>query len=290
MYKIINYNEEKDYNKDFYKVLNFIKELNEDYHYLYFHWSRWEWMFARDNLKETELSQIKFFYNDKDELDAVILFEDEPNTFFIIYKFIDNIREQLVDFIVENNLNSDIIVPRDELIVKLLKNKGYYNHGKYDPVSRFKLKDFEVPKIPGYSVVSLEEDYRLDQIHHVLWRGFNHGDEVDYSQDNLLSRQHMTSSPNFKKNYTFVAIKDDFYQSYSGIWYLKNTKTALIEPVATVPNHRRKGLAQACIYNSIIQVLNDGAKDIFVGSTQKFYFDIGFEEYDYAYKLSKQTQ
>lgn len=290
MYKIIDFKQEKNYNEDFYTVLNFIKELNEDYKYLYFHWSRWEWMFARDNLKESELSQIKLFYNDDNNLDGVVLYEDEPNTFFIIYKFKENIREEIVNFILKNKLSQNIILPRDGQMLKLLENEDYYNHGKYDPVSIFKLEEFEIPETPGYEIISLEEDYRLDQIHHVLWRGFNHGDEVDYSEENLLSRQHMTSSPNFKKNYTFVAIKDDKYQAYSGIWYMKNSNTALIEPVATVPNHRRKGLAKACIYNCIAQVLNEGAKDIFVGSTQKFYFDIGFEEYDYAYKLSKQAQ
>ena len=289
MYKIVSYNQDKNYNEDFYKVLNFIKDFNEEYQYLYYHWSRWEWMFARDNLKESELSQMKFFYNN-DKLEAVLLYEDEPNTYFVIYRFEESIRKEIVDYFIKSNLSHDIIIPRDEDMVKLLQECGYLNHGKFDPVSKFTLKDFEVPETPGYNIVSLARDYRLDQIHHALWRGFNHGDEIDYSEENLLSRKHMTSSPNFKKNYTYVAIKDDKYQSYSGIWYIKNTKTALIEPVATVPDHRRKGLAQACIYNSIKEVLKDGAKDIFVGSTQKFYFDIDFEEYDYAYKLSKQAQ
>ena len=73
MYKIVSYNQDKNYNADFYNVLNFIKDFNEEYQYLYYHWSRWEWMFARDNLEEKELSQMKFFYNN-DRLEAVLLY------------------------------------------------------------------------------------------------------------------------------------------------------------------------------------------------------------------------
>ncbi|MGD9964594.1 MAG: GNAT family N-acetyltransferase [Candidatus Izemoplasmatales bacterium] len=289
MEKIVKYNKDKSYNQQFFQVLNFIKGFNEDYQYLYFHWSRWEWMFARDSFEEKDLSKITIFYNN-DKIDAIILFEDEPNTYYLIYNFKDNTREKLIRYIVENHFSEDLVIPRDDKMISLLEEKGYSNLGKHDPVSRFKLNDFELPKTTGYIITSLVKDYQLDQIHQVLWRGFNHGDNIDYSEKSLLDRLHMTSSPNFKKEYTYVAIKDNSYKSYSGIWYLKNTKTALIEPLATVPLHRRKGLAKALVYKCIKAVKEEGAKDVFVGSTQKFYFDIGFEEFDYAYKFKKQTQ
>ena len=288
MEKIIKYNKDKNYNQQFFDVLNFIKEFNEDYQYLYFHWSRWEWMFARDDFEEKDLSKITIFYNN-DKIEAIILFEDEPNTYYLIYNFKDYIRKKLVRYILENNLSEDLVIPRDDKMINILEEKGYLNLGKHDPVSRFKLNDFDLPKITGYKITSLAKDYQLDQIHHVLWKGFNHGDNIDYSEKNLLDRLHMTSSPNFKKEHTYIAIKNNSYKSYSGIWYQKDSKTALIEPVATVPDHRRKGLAKALIYNCIKAVKKEGAKDIFVGSTQKFYFDIGFEEFDYAYKFKKQT-
>ena len=290
MEKIIKYNKDKSYNQQFFDVLNFIKKFNEDYQYLYFHWSRWEWMFARDSFEEKDLSKITIFYNNKEDIEAVILFEDEANTYYLIYDFKDNIREKLIKYVIKNNLSEDLVVPRDEKMIKILEDNRYINHGKHDPVSKFKIKNFELPNILEYKIKSLKDDYRLDQIHHVLWRGFNHGDNIDYSEKNLSDRLHMTSSPNFKKEYTYVAIKNNSYKSYSGIWYLKNSKTALIEPVATVPDHRKKGLAKTLIYNCIKAVKEEGAQDVFVGSIQKFYFEIGFEEFDYAYKFKKQTQ
>jgi hypothetical protein len=286
MYQVTNYPQKKGYTKEFFEVLNFLKALNDKYQYITFHWSRWEWMFARDGFDEMDLSTIAIFRQDN-EIKGLILIEDEPNLLFLIYEFEDYIREEILNYIIRNDLRQDLVVPEDELMINLLKDNRYYQTEWKEPVTKFSKGDFKVPEIEGYSIVSLERDYRLDQIHHALWRGFNHGDDIDYSKENLEGRRHMTSSPNFKKKYTYVAIKDGKYQSYAGIWYLNNTKTALIEPVATVPEHRRKGLAEACILNCIKVAKEDGAKDIFVGSNQPFYLHMGFEHFAWAYRFKK---
>jgi N-acetylglutamate synthase-like GNAT family acetyltransferase len=285
-YEIVNYPKDKGYSKTFYEVLNFLSELNENHECLHFHWSRWEWMFARASFQEEELVNNLMFY-ENGKLKGLILFEDSPEYFFVLYHQDKDLKEAMIEYIVNNSLEKDLIVPSDDFIIKLLEKQGYEKTDWIDPITRFSLEDFEIKSIPGYKIVSLAEDYRLDCIHHALWRGFNHGDEIDYSDENLLSRKSMTSSPHFKKEYTFVAIKDNQYQSYAGIWYIPNTKTALIEPVATVPEHRKKGLAQACILNCINAAKKDGAKDIFVGANMKFYLDMGFTPYQEAYRFKK---
>jgi predicted N-acetyltransferase YhbS len=155
------------------------------------------------------------------------------------------------------------------------------------PISWFSPKEIDLPKPQGYQIKSIEQDYRLEEVHHALWLGFNHGPDITYTQQELDDRKSMTSSPHFKKKYTFAAHHDNHYVAYAGIWFIEGSKTALIEPVATVPDHRRKGLAQACIYHAINEAKKDGAEAIFVGSNTKFYQDIGFKLYDASYRYTK---
>lgn len=285
MYDIIHYPENKTYGKYFHKVLDFLNQQNENQKYLFFHWSRWEWMFARGSFTKQDLSNNILFLKDG-IVKGLLIFEDEPDVYFAIYEDIKQLKIEMIDYFKQHYPNKDLIIAQDQEMIDLVIS-DYEKTDWIDPVTKFSLNNFEIPKTPGYKIVSLEEDYRLDQIHYALHRGFNHGDDVTYGEKELLERKNMTSSPHFKKRYTFVAIYDDKYVSYAGIWYKENTKTALIEPVATTPEHRRKHLARACIYSAIKAAIEDGAKHIFVGSNMNAYLNMGFKEFEYGIRFKK---
>jgi len=76
-----------------------------------------------------------------------------------------------------------------------LEEKGYEKTDRINPITRFPLDGYKIKEIKVYKIVSLEEDFRLDCIHHFFWRGFNRGGDIGYSLENLLSRKSMTSSP-----------------------------------------------------------------------------------------------
>jgi GNAT superfamily N-acetyltransferase len=286
MFQIKHYPKTKDYGKAFHELIRFLNRKNEEHRFIFFHWSRFEWMFARDNFKEEDLPNITLFY-EKEKIVGALIFEDELNPYFVIYDDRLELKQTIVTYLKSNEIKDELIIPQDDEMVQLLKLEGYIQTDWIDPVTRFSLEKLEMPETLGYEIKSLEEDYRLDQIHYALWRGFDHGDDVVYSDQNLNDRRHMTSSPHFKKRYTFVAVKDNQYVAYAGIWYMENSKTALVEPVATVPEHRGKGLARACIYHAIEAVRKDGAKDIFVGSNRSVYLNMGFTPFDYAIRFKK---
>ena len=128
-----------------------------------------------------------------------------------------------------------------------------------------------------YQILSFEEDYDVRKHHQCLWDGFNHEGMPSFDEESLSLRKRQIESPHFKKKYAYVATYNGQYVAFASIWYEKNTKIALIEPVATSPNHRRKGLAKALISKCVEAVKNDGATYIYVGSDQTFYLSIGFE-------------
>ena len=66
--------------------------------------------------------------------------------------------------------------------------------------------------------------------------------------------------------------------SYAGIWYVPENGFAYVEPVATDPDYRRKGLGAAAVLESLRRVQTEGAQIAWVGSDQEFYQAIGFEK------------
>jgi predicted N-acetyltransferase YhbS len=289
MYDVYHYPKEKGYQNDFFRVIDFLNNFNDKYEFIFMHWSRFEWMFGRDSFKAEDLENIAMFQKDGD-IKGILLFEDDPNdVYFAVYEDDDTLKKEMVEYFVKHHPESDMIIPEDETMKNLLANYGFEKTDWIDPVTKFSRIDFETPNTNGFEIIPLSEDYRLDQINYALHRGFNHGDDVDYSEKTLEERRHMTSTPNYNKDYTYVARYHGRFVSFVNLFYKKGTKSALVEPVATVPEHRRKYLARACIYKAIEAVRGDGAKEVFVGSNRDVYLNMGFQPFDQAtrYKRKK---
>ncbi len=73
-----------------------------------------------------------------------------------------------------------------------------------------------------------------------------------------------------------VKHKNGDFVAYSGIWLDHENEYAYVEPVATDPDHRRKGLGTAAVLECIRRCGNEGSKYAYVGSSQKFYLEMGF--------------
>jgi predicted N-acetyltransferase YhbS len=77
---------------------------------------------------------------------------------------------------------------------------------------------------------------------------------------------------------TVVAPHGNFV-SYCGMWYDKEAGFAIIEPVASDPDYRKMGLGKAAILEGIMRVGKLGASKVLVGSSQQFYYSIGFQPF-----------
>ncbi len=159
---------------------------------------------------------------------------------------------------------------------ELLATNGYkLIHA--EPVTIFSYsKKFPEIQLPGGFVkMSLAEENDLAKIHACLWQGFDHGPNPD---DDLDSRMLMQSGPNFSKELTTVikAPSGD-YACFAGMWYNLRNRYAYIEPLATVPAYRGKGLAAAAVTESMKKTKALGAENCFGGVFQ-FYHNLGFEK------------
>jgi predicted N-acetyltransferase YhbS len=122
---------------------------------------------------------------------------------------------------------------------------------------------------------SLQENNNLAKIDRVLWRGFNH--EGDPPPESMEDRKKAQSVPGFRKDLNIVvAAPDGHFVSYSGTWYEPINRYAYVEPVATDPDDRRRGLGRAAVLEGIRRCGELGATVAYVGSDLAFYRAIGF--------------
>lgn len=159
--------------------------------------------------------------------------------------------------------------------LELLSKKGY-TKVLHKPVKTFSYdKSFVDLKLPnGYKIISLEDENDLKKINICLWKGFNHGNNPD---DNIDGRLLMQSGPNFRKDLTTVIkAPNGDYACFAGMWFDEKNSYAYLEPLATVPEYRRMGLATIALTEGMKKTKALGATYCF-GGEAKFYTAIGFE-------------
>ena len=160
----------------------------------------------------------------------------------------------------------------------LLEERGYEATEWIEPNSRMLLdRPIELPEIPdGYSIQSLADENDLSKIHHVLWRGFDH--EGEPPPEGVTWREQMQDTPGFRPELNIVAVgPDGGYAAYAGLWYVEDNRMALVEPVATDPEHRRLGLATAVVLEGVRRTKELGASIAWVGADMPVYRNMGFE-------------
>ena len=260
-----------------------------------FNWlqPRWEYMHYHPYTDSSLYPKIGIF-EEASKIVGVVTFEMRLESAFInIAEGYDSFKKNMLEY-AESNLKCKkdnkqfvkIFANSFDLdFINLLTSKGYdpLDHDKpWYEITQFNLqKNIEIPALPnGYNLHSLAEEYDVFKVDRVLWRGFGHEGEPDPSK--IHERELMHSAPNFNKalNYVVTAPNGN-YVAYSGIWFDAHNKIAYVEPVATDPDYRRKGLAKAAVLGCLNSVKQLGARYALVGSGLEFYHAIGFKHLFY---------
>jgi predicted N-acetyltransferase YhbS len=160
----------------------------------------------------------------------------------------------------------------------IVRSRGYRRNAPLDrPLSRYVILDpFPAIAVPGgFCLKSLREDNDLHKVDRVLWRGFNH--EGEPPPESVEDRKKMQSGPHFRKDLNIVVqAPDGHFVSYAGTWYEPANRIAYVEPVATDPEVRRRGLGRAAVLEGIRRCAELGATVAYVGSDLTFYAACGF--------------
>lgn len=272
------------FSEDYYKVRDFLIRINmEKVINPNFLWGRWEWAFSLPYLDVEELSKIGIWENDG-VIVAIVTYEQGVGyAYFCVDKQYNYLKKEMLlyakDNLSKNGKLKASICDTDREFQQIAAAQGLKPTQGKEVSAIFDIHketiSYSLPE--GYSIMSLVENCDLYKFDRVLWRGFNHEGEPPMTLKQIEDRKASISGPHLNKELNIVVISPDGnYASYCGMWYDKKTDYALVEPVATDPSQRLKGLGKAAVLEAIKRCGVLGAKYAYVGSSQQFYYQIGF--------------
>lgn len=250
----------------------------------------WEYMHFHPGLDISSLGKIGI-WESSDEIVAVAHYESSLGEgFFEFHPEYRHMRTEMLDY-AEANLTGisrkdgrkylcAFVNDNDAESQRLVESRGYerYPDG-IRPLSRFDITD-PFPAIhlaQGFHLTSLAEECDWAKVHRVMWRGFDHGDDVPMNDEELESRRRMFDTPTGRRDLKIAVVAPNGkFAAFCGMFYEPTGRFALVEPVATDPTYRRLGLGRAAVLEGIRRCGTLGATVAYVGSDQPFYRSIGF--------------
>jgi len=227
--------------------------------------------------------------------------EEGHNAFLQIRPGYDSLTDEMLDF-AEAMIAAETADGRKRLNVWSLESdthrnerfvsRGYTRGEDGDYCNAQALGGEFVPQLPdGYSLVSAVEEtdaLRRTNAGHI---GFNPEAEPLKEVPEHFTR--MEQAPLFRPDLELMTkYQDGTLTSFCVVWYDEMTKTGMFEPVATHPNHRRRGLGKAMLLEGLRRLQALGAERAFVGSSgdqrRAFYRAAGFETFDKDWYWTKE--
>lgn len=250
---------------------------------------RWEYMHAHPFVENVPLERIAIFEHDgrivgvahpEDKL-TFVYFQRAPGYAHLLPAMFDHADEFFggPSVMLKRNIIGLFINDFDKPLAAMAEARGYVLlPGYHEGYSKCEL-DSPVPPatIPdGFRIQSLKDENDHRKINRCLWRGFNH--EGEQPEEDAAQPGVAQGAPNFRADLTIVAVAPNGeYVSYAGIWHEKHNQFGYVEPVATDPDYRRRGLGRAVVLETLRRIRSEGATVAWVGSDQEFYKAIGFE-------------
>ncbi len=152
---------------------------------------------------------------------------------------------------------------QNQLRQQLLMQRGYRRDNWPEHQWRRKLDGPipDVPLAPGYTIRSLGDGLELLERCYASGLGFHKGDirvAVDNRNDPTWYRNIQTA-PLYRRDLDIVAVAPDgAIAAFCTIWFDDVTRTAYFEPVATVPDHQRRGLGKAVMTEGLRRLVRMG--------------------------------
>ncbi len=123
----------------------------------------------------------------------------------------------------------------------------------------------DVPIAEGYTIRALGDVDELPARSWASWRGF-HPDEPDENYQGWTWYHNIQRQPLYRRDLDIVAAAaDGTIAAFCTLWYDDVTRSGYFEPVATVPEHLRRGLGKAVMTEAMRRIQRLGATHVTVG-------------------------
>lgn len=270
---------------DYGKLHDFLVESgNTEYTYARFDWMMTNWPY----LEAQYLERIGLWEDDGKILGAVLFDHSLDVLYPMVLPGYEYLYPAMYDYAKGNMVKEAhpelLIYAKDTntALQKVLRQKGMLPTEEKEAVAAFDLSG-EIPssKIPaGFHITSLEEHRDYGQYMKCMFRGFGHeenGEIFSFTEENQADCRKAYERCHVDLSLKISAVDTEgIYAAHAGLWFDKASRIALVEPVCTIPECRRMGLAREAVFEGLRRVRTMGAKIAVVGSDQPFYYALGF--------------
>lgn len=210
-------------------------------------------------------------------------FTENPvtDTYFSLRPGYECIAEEMVRYAAENMPNTDnkqclVLFQGQDALMKAAEMLGYAQFDEQGDRDFFFDKKLDYPLPEGFKFVEPDK-IDIAKVSKCCYYGFDHEAEDgpwDGDCENVLQ---LLTAPHQTANMG-VAIenKDGEYVCWAGMWWTPQNKLAYMEPLCTVPEYRRRGLAAAALTKHYQNLKPLGATHM-TGGSDEFYEKIGFK-------------
>ncbi len=276
--------------EDFWRIRAFLRRVMEannlrEYSWHVVRFDYWRWHILANRLVDFSIEGVTFIWETEDgEITAVLNPDGKGEAFFQVHPAWQSaeLEEELLA-VAEQHLMATAEDGRSHLRVwtdsqDTLRQAILTQHG-YQQVQRPGEQEWQfrrslsepLPEYPtphGYTVRSLGDGLELLERCYASGLGF-HNDDIHTARENRDDPtwyRNIQNAPLYRRDLDIVAVTTDGeIASFCTIWFDDVTRTAIFEPVATVPRHQRHGLGKAVMLEGLHRLQRIGAKMAFVG-------------------------
>jgi predicted N-acetyltransferase YhbS len=181
------------------------------------------------------------------------------------------------------------IYEHDAPLTQLAEQRGYQKIAEWrEEDSEYLIGQLPTPNLPqGFVLKSMADERYVELRREVFGRSFNHTDPAEWPS--AFAYEELQRAPDYHEDLDlYIVAPDGQYVSCCIVWYDEFNRLGILEPVGTIPDYRRQGLAREVVLEGIRRAAALGATKVSVGSGQEFYEAIGFYKKYATYVWKKQ--
>lgn len=242
-YRIEHYKSCERFNEQYQSIYQFLLKAGTLDYNEHFHWGRFEWMHAHSYLDADQLTNIVMFKDEDGAIVGLMTYDTSyDDRVYLIHTSSEKpLLEQMLDTFLQSEGGRAVVKAssKDTVLCQLLQEKGFAQKQRCASVLSLDLSNPLVYCLPdGYTMSPREFAADPWQYQLVIHRGFDNDGTPEKWDAELLKR-----IPHANDALKTFAIANREYCAHCGLWYTTGD-TAYVEPVATVPEHRKRGLAK----------------------------------------------
>lgn len=244
-------------------------------------WGRWAWQFG-PYCSEEHLGCMGVAEEQGKIVGLAAYESDLGEARFCVAKGREGLKERLLEYAM-THLSQEgklrVLLPdEDRAFQRIARRRGFTATQEGEAVAQIDLEPLRYELPEGFRVMDFASpEFDPDRYYNAIWRGFNNQRPRNRREIASAQEREEFSALHYDRRLrVLVVAPNGDYASHCGMWHLQGERFAYVEPVFTLPEYRGIGLGRAAVYEGLERCRKRGAQAAFVGSSQQFYYRLGF--------------